>query len=174
MLRDRTGLSPARILAAPSADLLEVARKGILPAERVERLRAIASLALEPGGDLDDVVRRPPKAAMKALRRFPSIGAPGAEKILLFARRLPVLALESNGLRVLLRIGFGEEGTGYSAAYRSAQTAASRELPEDCGVRIEAHLLLRRHGQEVCRRGAPLCDRCPVTASCAYFRARGR
>ena len=44
-------------------------------------------------------------ASEKALKRFPSIGDPGAEKILLFTRSYPVMALDSNGLRVLCRVG---------------------------------------------------------------------
>jgi endonuclease III len=171
MLRAATGLSPARILAAPPPVLLAVARKGILAAERVERLRNIASIALDLfDADLEEVVRRPPKEASKALRRFPSIGVPGAEKILLFSKRWPVLALESNGLRVLLRLGFGTEEKSYSASYRSAQKAAGAELPSSCDDLIEAHQLLRTHGQELCRRSAPLCERCPVTKDCAYYR----
>ena len=34
-------------------------------------------------------------------------GEPGAEKVLLFSGSAPVLALDSNALRVLLRLGFG-------------------------------------------------------------------
>ena len=171
MLREETGLDPRRILAAPRAVLARIAGRGILPDDRVERLRAVAALALEEfGGDLDAVTRRPPREAAKALRKFPSIGQPGAEKILLFAGRLPVLALESNGLRVLLRIGYGKEEKSYAATYKSTQLAAAGELPADCDVLIGAHQMLRRHGQELCGRSAPFCDRCPVARACDYRR----
>ncbi|HEY6147150.1 MAG TPA: hypothetical protein VIZ69_05610 [Thermoanaerobaculia bacterium] len=171
LLREKTGLSPAGILAAPDAVLQEVARRGILAADRAERLREIASIAVEEfGASLEKAVSGTPKQASKALRRFPSIGEPGAEKILLFARRAPYLALDSNGLRVLLRLGYGQESKSYAASYRSAQAAAAAELPEYFDVRIEAHQLLRRHGQEVCRRAAPLCERCPATRECEYYR----
>jgi len=174
MLRERTGLSPAGILAAPRAALQEIARNGILAEDRVDRLREIAAIAVEEfGGDLAEVVRRAPKEAAKALRKFPSIGEPGAQKILLFTRRVPVLALESNGLRALLRLGFGREEKGYSASYRSAQAAAQAELPADFGVLIEAHQLLRHHGQELCKRAVPICERCPVTKECWWFRENG-
>ena len=171
LLRRETGLVPARILAAPRSVLAEVARRGILAADRAERLREIASIVLERfGGNLGAALAATPREASKALRRFPSIGEPGAEKILLFSRRVPHLALDSNGLRTLLRLGYGKESKSYSASYRSAQAAAAAELPEDFEVRVEAHQLLRRHGQEVCRRTAPLCDRCPVTGLCDFYR----
>lgn len=175
MLREATALSPARIATASRETLHAIARKGILAEDRVERLREIAVIALEEfGGDLVEVVRRPPKEALKALRKFPSIGAPGAEKILLFCGRLPVLALESNGLRVLLRLGYGKEEKSYSASYASAQKAAQAELPRTFAPLVEAHQLLRRHGQEICRRSVPLCERCTVSRDCAYFRAAAR
>jgi endonuclease III len=174
-LRRATGLSPEGIAAAPPEVLLGITKEGILAADRVERLREIAAIALESfGGDVESVVRRPPKEAMKALRKFPSIGAPGAEKILLFCGRLPVLALESNGLRVLLRLGYGREEKSYAASYGSAQRAAQAELPSRCAPLVEAHQLLRRHGQEVCKRTSPLCERCIVSANCAYFIASKR
>ena len=106
--------------------------------------------------------------AKKTLRRFPTIGEPGAEKILMFAGRFPVLGLESNGLRVLLRLGFAQEQKNYSATYRGVQNAIAAELPKDCASLVAAHQLLRKHGQELCKRSRPLCDDCPLRASCAF------
>ena len=50
--------------------------------------------------------------------QFPMIGEPGAEKILLFSGVLAVLALDSNGVRVLVRLGVGEERKSYAATYK--------------------------------------------------------
>ena len=171
LLKKLTGLKPERILAASPASLQEIGGKGIMPANTAEKLREIAATALEEfGGDLSGVLRRPPKEAIRALKKFPSIGDPGAEKILLFSGALPVLALDSNGLRVLLRLGFGREDKNYAKSYRSAQEAAAGELPRDCGALIEAHQLLRRHGRELCKTNHPRCEICPVRAKCVYFK----
>jgi endonuclease-3 len=59
----------------------------------------------EFGGDLGAALRAAPGKARRALRSFPGIGEPGAEKILLFSGRQARLAPESNGLRVLVRLG---------------------------------------------------------------------
>jgi len=169
--RKRIGTTPEKILAAPRAELVEIARAGILPAERVEKIREIASLAIEEfGGDLDRALDERPADAKQILKRFPSIGDPGAEKILLFSRREAVLALDSNGLRVLLRLGFGTEQKSYAASYRSAQSAAMEELETGFDGLIRAHQLLRRHGQELCRRTHPRCDACPLRRDCPYAR----
>ena len=110
-LRKQVGLTPQEILAAPKAVLCEITRMGgsIAAEERAERLRAAAQLTMDQlGGDLDSALKLPPQKAKKLLMQYPMTGEPGAEKILMFAGALGVLALESNGLRVLVRLGFGE------------------------------------------------------------------
>ena len=175
-LKKRVGLKPKQILEAPDYVLLEVATLGgMLPEQRVEKLRFIAALVLtEFAGDLRSVLKLPLPKAKKALKKFPGIGDPGAEKILLFAGVEPVLALESNGLRALLRLGFGQEQKNYSASYRSAQQAVQGQAPADCAGLTRAHQLLRQHGQELCRRSQPLCEQCPLKALCAYYRETRR
>jgi endonuclease-3 len=125
-LANRIGTAPSDILSASSEALLEVASLGgMRPPDRAARLRSIAEIALRDfQGDVSSVLRLPPAQAKKALKRFPGIGDPGAEKILLLTGAAPVLALESNGLRVLLRLGFGEEKKSYAATYRAVQAAA--------------------------------------------------
>src|SRR6266404_5738864 len=171
-LRERVGLTPPEILMAHEETLLEVARLGgMRPAARVEKLRRIAQIALQNfDGDLDKVLKQPPAQAKKSLKKFPGIGDPGAEKILLFSETYPILVLDSNGLRVLLRLGYGEERKNYSSTYRSAQEAVKEELKKDFDWLVAAHQLLRRHGQQLCKTNAPLCPSCPVKSSCSYFK----
>ena len=174
-LRKQIGLNPSRIQAASAERLLAVAeRGGAFPAQRVGKLRRVAELALDLfDGDLNRIPRLSLTAAKRALRKFPGIGEPGAEKILLFAEAYPIPALESNGLRVLVRLGFGKESKNYSTTYRSAQKAIEGQFPADCDWLIRAHQLLRRHGQEICRRTIPECEVCPLASGCEY-RNRGR
>jgi len=169
-LRERVGLTPPEILMAHDETLLEVARLGgMRPAVRVDKLRRIAQLALQEfDGDFERVLKQPLDKAKKSLKKFPGIGDPGAEKILLFSKTHPILALDSNGLRVLLRLGYGEERKSYSSTYRAAQDAVAGELKNDYDWLIAAHQLLRRHGQELCKSAAPLCPQCPVKSSCRY------
>jgi endonuclease III len=174
-LKKRVGTRPDEILAAPGEVLFEIGRAGILPGGSAEKLRRTAAVALEQlGGDLRGAAKRPLPEARKALMKFPSLGAPGAEKVLLLSRSHPVLALDSNGLRVLLRLGYGREAKSYAASYRSAQEAAAAQLPRHVDALIRAHLLLRHHGRTLCRRSKPRCEACPVADGCAYYRAATR
>lgn len=171
-LQGQIGLNPTDILSAPSDKLVEVARMGgMRPEDRARKLQSIARIILsEFEGDLRQVLKWPVTKTRKALKKFPGIGDPGVDKILLFSQTRPILALESNGLRALVRLGFGEEMKNYSATYFRAQEAARNQLVEDCDWLIRAHLSLRRHGQELCKRAQPICNSCPLTENCRYWR----
>ena len=164
-LKREVGLSPDEILAAPHRKLAGLMRLGgIVPELRAERLKQIAHLVKHTfAGDLP--------LTRKALKMFPTIGDPGADKILLFTRTAAVAAVPSNCLHVPLRLGIGQEKKNYAASYRSAQDSLRAELPEDTDALIRAYLLLKRHGQELCKRSRPLCESCPVSAECAWFQA---
>ena len=170
-LKKEVGLRPEDILAARDAKLAELMRLGgIVPELRAARLKQIAGLVKhEFASDLRAVLKKPLPEARKALKKFPTIGDPGADKILLFTKTAPVAAVPSNCVHVPLRLGFGEEKKNYAASYRSAQEAIHAELPEECGALLRAYLLLKRHGQELCKRSRPLCEQCPVSSDCLYF-----
>jgi endonuclease III len=170
-LKQEIGTRPEQILAAQHSALAAIGKAGILPDVSAEKLLSIAKIVFEEfDSDLRSVLKRPVPQAKKALKRFPSIGDPGAEKILLLTRSYPVMALDSNGLRVLCRVGFAEEQKNYSATYRLAQDAVHGQLPRDYDSLIRAHQLLRQHGQELCKRSEPRCAECPVRNGCNYGR----
>lgn len=173
-LRQHAGTRPPEILSASDESILRATRLGGMhPEQRVGRLREIALIAMnEFDGDLKQALKLPLPKAKQALRKFPSIGEPSAEKILLFTHSYPVLGLDSNALRVLVRLGFGEEKKNYTATYRSVQGAIQDQLRTDFAWLINAHLLLRQHGKELCKTNSPLCEKCPVRKSCAYFGMR--
>jgi len=136
-----------------------------------EKLRKCAKIVLEEfDGDLRPIAKWPFPKAKKALQKFPGIGGPGAEKILVFCGAYPVLAMESNGLRVLLRLGFAKEQKNYSATYHLVQKAAGEGAGTDCAELAQTHMLLRRHGQELCKRSEPDCGKCPLANDCEFCR----
>ncbi len=182
-LEREVGAEPEKILAAPKAKLAHFMRLGGIVAElRAERLRVIAKLVNDEfGGDLkwslEKLLEEEKKGAgkgirlaKKALKEFPIIGEPGADKILLFTRLAPVAAVPSACPGVPQRILFGNEDKNYGRGYRAAQEAMAAQLPEKFEARQRAYLLLKRHGQEICKRTKPKCEVCPVSGMCAYFR----
>jgi endonuclease III len=176
-LKKEIGLKPADILAAPVEKLRQALRAGgIVPELRAERLRQIAArVETEFGGDLDAALKRPVAEAKKALRKFPTLGEAGAEKILLFTGTAAVAAVPSNCIHVPLRLRFGRESKNWAASYKLAQEAIRTELPETCAAQLRAYLLFKEHGQTLCKSARPKCEECPVTDECEYFaKARGK
>jgi endonuclease-3 len=172
LLKRKIGLSPRKILAASRAELLDVlATGGIASTERAHRLIEAAELVLgDFDGSLDEVCKRPLTDAKKQLMRIYGVGEPGAEKILLFTRSHAVMGLDSNALRVLQRLGYGREGKTYTATYRSVTAAALPEIGTSFDRLIEANLLLRQHGQTICKTTSPKCGACVLREDCPSAR----
>lgn len=169
-LRKQVGLNAAAILKASDEVLLPIAtRGGMRPETRVFRWREIARITqTQFAGDLNRILALPYAQAKRALKQFPNIGDPGAEKILLLCGMASGLPLESNGLRVLVRVGWGRLQKDYGAMYRSVQDDLKPDLPAGAESLKEAHLLLREHGKTLCKDKAPSCDRCPLAKGCDY------
>jgi endonuclease-3 len=166
-LRDRVGLNARAILDADKSVLMPLAQRGGMQPERlVFRWKEIARITLDQfGGDLDCVLSLPCTEALRALRLFPNVGGPGAEKILMWCGKCEGLPLESNGVRVLTRVGFGRSLKSYGASYKSVQEALAGETIRDFAA---AHMLLREHGKTLCKTNGPLCEVCPAARLCLF------
>lgn len=173
-LKKRVGLAPSAVRNTPLVVLTAICRDGgpVQPEHRARRMAEVAAIAEDEfDGNLAQVLAWDYPKAVRALRRFPSVAEPGADRILMLCGSHAVLGMESNALRVLCRLGYGEETKNYTKTYRSARNAAMAELPKRAGAMAEASLLLREHGKETCKTSAPRCEECPVTRSCAWFNA---
>jgi endonuclease III len=174
-LREQVGLTAKAIAAAPDDILLPLAKRGgMRPETRVFRWLEIARITLTQfGGNLDAILDEPYAKAKRALKQFPNIGDPGAEKILLFCGMAEGLPLESNGLRVLVRVGYGREQKNYGAMYRSVENDLAAELKTAGAQELSlAHCLLREHGKTLCKDKNPHCGECPLLRGCNYGEKR--
>jgi endonuclease III len=173
-LRNVVGLHPADILTANSGQWSRIApMAGSNKRGQIDKLiRSAEIVQSDFDGDVTTVLKLPFKKGAAALKKFPAIGDPGAEKILLFGRAAAILPLESNGLRVMTRIGFAAEQANYTAMYRAAQRSVADDLPSDIDWLIAAFQRLRLHGQLICRRVDPRCGACDVRPMCAFGRNR--
>jgi endonuclease III len=115
-LKSRIGVGPDQILVAGHFQLTAALKPGgMVPELRAMRLKEIAErVQTEFGGDLMGAIQRLPLSqARAALKRFPNIAGPGADRILLFAGLSPVAAVPSNCPHVLVRIRVGKECENY-------------------------------------------------------------
>ncbi len=175
-LTSEVGIETHRLLKASPARLASALKAGgMVPELRALRLQEIAlRVENEFGGDLRTALAGRVSDARKTLKKFPGIADPGVDRILLFAGIAPLAAVASNCPHVLVRILRGKEDENYGANYRTAQQAIMAQMPEKFDARTRAYLLLKRHGQEICKRSNPKCEKCPVNSYCAFFAGQRR
>jgi endonuclease III len=170
-LKSRIGVEPEQLLAANPAKLAAALKAGgMMPELRAMRLKEIAErVQNEFGGELRAALggMSIPKARA-ALKKFPNIAVPGVDRILLFAGISPIAAIPSNCPQVLVRIQTGKEGDNYGKTYADAQRFLASEVPAKFDARMRAYLLLKCHGQKICKRTNPKCGACPVAGSCVF------
>src|SRR4029079_7997966 len=85
-LETRVGVTARGILDAPTAVLREIVRQGgaIAVSQRADRLRAVADRVERVWqGSRAPAIRLPLADARRELKKYPAIGEPGAERILL-------------------------------------------------------------------------------------------
>jgi endonuclease-3 len=155
----------AALSANPSKLALALKPGGLVPI----RLREIAErIQKEFGGGavLNGLSIVQGRAALKS---FPRIADPGVDRILLFAGISPVAAVPSNCAQVLVRIQFGQENENYGRTYRQAQRTIEAQVPATFDARRRAYLLLKCHGQQLCKRTKPKCSAWPLSTSCSHF-----
>lgn len=175
-LNSAVDIEPRQLLGASQAKLAAALKAGgMVPEVRAMRLQEIAQrVENEFGGDLREGLVGKIADVRKALKRFPGIADPGADRILLFGQIAPVAAVPSNCAHVLVRIQLGLERENYGLTYREAQSLIEADVPEQFHLRQRAYLLLKEHGQKLCKRTKPHCERCPVRSECAYFAGKNR
>jgi len=170
-LNKSVGVHPEEILSASTARLTKALEPGgMVPERRAMRLKQIAErVQTDYSGNLRGRLVGPVPEIRKMLKKFPNIADPGADRILLFGDIAPIAAVPSNCPHVLVRIQRGAERENYGVTYREAQQAIEAGVPSNFEARKRAFLLLKRHGQDLCKRTNPKCEVCPVGAACAFF-----
>lgn len=167
-LQEVTGLEAGQLATLPDEVLLPICGHGKMAEQQVQKLRQCAALFTE-FGDPRDLVTQTAKQAEKGLRAYPGIGLPGYHRLRLFAGEEPLCTFESNGLRALIRLGYGQEASDHAATYQSVTEAAAQEIAETVDARMDAWLRLRRLGQLTCKK-KPHCDACAVSNLCTAQR----
>ncbi|HUO91603.1 MAG TPA: hypothetical protein VMU22_01720 [Rhizomicrobium sp.] len=169
--RKRIGLKAAQIANAPTAVLADItARGGMHPQKRADRLKEIGALVIaQCNGDLlGRLSALPLPKARAVLKKFPSIGDPGADRIILFAGIAAEPAISTDGMRTLVRLGLCAEHKNYGQTYKTAIALLRKEGKPGAAWLEHAYLVLRAHGRALCKRSAPICVPCPLDRACAH------
>jgi endonuclease III len=154
------------VLAAPTDELADVIRPGGLAPTKSRRIQLVLAEvhdATNGTWDLGFLGDWPLDEALAWLTGLPGIGRKTASIVLLFAFGRPALPVDTHVYRVALRLGLIPPKTNLTRAHDLLEEV----VPAD--QMYAAHVLLIRHGREVCRAPRPICGLCPLTDLCPYF-----
>ena len=109
------------------------------------------------GGEVPDT--------LEDLMSLPGVGRKTANVVLSNAFDTPAIAVDTHVFRVSNRIGLANSGN-----VLDTEKDLMNNIDRDMWSR--SHNLLIFHGRRVCKARRPLCEQCPVTEYCVYFKKR--
>jgi len=104
---------------------------------------------------------------IEELMELPGVGKKTANVVVSNAFGVPAIAVDTHVFRVSNRIGLAE-------AKNVEQTEEQLMKRIDREIWTKAHHLLIFHGRRICKARTPLCDQCPLTEYCIYYRRSDR
>ena len=147
---------------APLPAIARAIRRGGLGPTKSVRIRDLLRELRARGVALDEqaFVRMRSRALWDLLIGMKGVGPKTAAIVLLFSLGRPYFPVDTHVHRVTRRLGLVPE---------SADAVKAQELLQDAvpGKEMyDLHILLIRHGREVCIARRPLCSRCPLNTIC--------
>ncbi|NPA70634.1 MAG: hypothetical protein GXO26_07480 [Crenarchaeota archaeon] len=157
-------LDPVKIVKNPN-DVIECIRVSGMYKRKYETIRNISDLVIERGQDFLD--NEDPSTIRRILLSIDGLGRKSVDVFLLFRRFYPTFPVDTHIRRISSRIPLVEK-----VDYDSISNTFIREFNNDVKMLMTAHLVLIKHGREVCRALSPRCGICPIVDMCEYARSR--
>ncbi len=145
---------PEELMGADAGEVEDAVKTCGLYRTKAKNLIFLAGIVVREHGGKVPVER-------EALESLPGVGRKTASVVLSQAFGKPAFAVDTHVGRVSMRLGFSS--TREPLAVERAMTAL---MPPE--AYREAHLLLIRHGREVCVARKPHCRDCPVASLCPF------
>lgn len=150
------------LLAAPEHEVAACIQVGGLARQKAPRLKQLLmEVAARDGSfDLVHLSQRPLEEARAWLRSLPGVGPKTAACVLLFALGQPALPVDTHVHRVARRLGLIPAKAGAEQAHELLEAMLK---PEQV---YPFHVMLIKHGRQLCRAQRPLCGECPLLRRC--------
>jgi endonuclease-3 len=154
------------VVDAPTERVAEVIRIGGLANQKAPRIQAVLRTLYQLRGDytLDWLQEMDTAEARRFLLSLPGIGPKCAAIVLCFALGRPVIPVDTHVFRVSWRLGLIPRSIGEAKAHQVLEAMVPPELA------YRFHVALIRHGRALCKAQRPLCEQCPLTDLCDYYR----
>lgn len=158
------------VLDAPVGAVVDAIRPGGLGVLKARRIHAVLRrIVSERGAPTLNFLRRWEGQRARAwLRSLDGVGPKTAAIVLMFALGKRGFAVDTHVYRIGRRMGLIPERLSVEEAHpwMEALVQPARHRP--------FHLLLVRHGRELCKASRPRCPLCPVRDLCDFYSATGQ
>jgi endonuclease III len=149
-------------MASPAEQVERAIRSGGLAKQKTKSIQAILRFLQADRGrlSLDSLGRWPMKRARAYLLALPGVGPKTAACVLLFYLGRPALPVDTHVHRVSWRLGLIPDDATAEDAHEILEPACPPK-------RVYAfHVLLIRHGRQVCKARNPRCGQCALADVC--------
>lgn len=166
-LLDTFGGDWRRCQIAPPSALQEAIACAGLAGQKSARIQALLARLDEERGEysLEFLREMTPDDARDYLTSFKGVGPKTAAFTLMYAAGMPVFPMDTHIFRICERLGFIDAGDSSQHAHRRMEALIAP------GEHYAAHMVLVRHGREICHARAPECAKCPLRYICLYYQA---
>ncbi len=154
---------------APVGRIARAIQGGGLNQVKAGRIKEILGVIHRERGELDlEFLHAMSDAEVKDyLGRFKGVGPKTVACLLMFGMGRRVVPVDTHVLRVSKRIGL----IGPKVSLEQAHDLLGAQVPPELAYAF--HVLLIRHGREICRARRPRCADCRVRRSCAFYKEMG-
>ncbi len=161
-LKAAGALSPEAIRSMPEEELARLVRPSGYFNAKAKKLKALVAWLGRYGDDLAQAFAGDLAEKRAELLAVHGVGPETADSILLYAAQKPTFVVDAYTRRVLGRLGLMPEAAGYEAC----RALFMRHLAPSEAHYNEYHALFVRLGKDICRKGQPRCQECPLRGRC--------
>lgn len=157
------------VMAAPADELKAAIYPAGLSGQKGPRIqKALRTICRERGElALDFLEELPVDEAMAWLRQLEGVGPKTAAIVLLFTFNRPAFPVDTHIHRIARRLGLVPPETSAAKAHELLEATAD---PEQY---YAFHIMMIRHGREICVARDPRCHICPLQEYCDYYQGHG-
>jgi endonuclease-3 len=155
------------VLKADVSEIIEAIRPAGLANQKSRRMQDILRWIYDQYGklNLDFLCDMEPQDVMDTFCQLKGIGVKTISVVLMFSCGVDIFPVDTHVYRLCKRIGLVPPDT--TSPEKTFHLMQAR-VPK--GKAFSLHLNLIKHGRTTCKARKPLCEQCPLTKICEYYR----